>query len=330
MVETFADTLMVWVAAGSAFVLVASTWFAVLLLARLRQQRAAEKIETRLQLDERGRREVPWTLELWRDGQMVPAISPGQPLRERYEARFEILRNAMGWQMSTLAIILSYTSIILLALVVVLMLTENFVFALMAAVAAAVGPYVYVQRQIDRQNALFERQFSEALGLATRSLRAGQPLMGAFHLIVEEMDPPVSRVFEEICQEQALGMSLDAAVHRAAGKTMSPDMKLFAASMGIQLRSGGNVSEMMERLADVIRDRIRLHRRARVLTAQTQLSKRVLIAIPFVIFFVLYVVNRDYLAPLYETSVGRVLLLTACILLVAGTWIMNRIAVLRY
>jgi len=330
MLETGADTFVVWVTAASAFVLVASIWFGILLLARLRQQRAAEKIQARLRVDERGRRDVPWSLELWRDGQMVPAIFPGQPLRERWEAHFEILRNAMGWRMSTSAIILTYAAIILLALVLALLMTENFVFALMAAGAAGVGPYVYVQRQIDRQNALFERQFSEALGLATRSLRAGQPLMGAFHLIVEEMDPPVSRVFEEICQEQALGMSLDTAVHRAARKTMSPDMKLFAASMGIQLRSGGNVSEMMERLADVIRDRIRLHRRARVLTAQTQLSKRVLTAVPFVIFIALYVINRNYLAPLYETGIGRGLLLTACFLLVAGTWIMNRIAVLHY
>ena len=215
MLETGADTFVVWVTAASAFVLVASIWFGILLLARLRQQRAAEKIQARLRVDERGRRDVPWSLELWRDGQMVPAIFPGQPLRERWEAHFEILRNAMGWRMSTSAIILTYAAIILLALVLALLMTENFVFALMAAGAAGVGPYVYVQRQIDRQNALFERQFSEALGLATRSLRAGQPLMGAFHLIVEEMDPPVSRVFEEICQEQALGMSLDTAVHRA-------------------------------------------------------------------------------------------------------------------
>lgn len=330
MVETGAGSLMVWLAAGSAFVLVASIWFALLLLARMRQQRAADKIGARLQFDERGRREVPWRLELWRDGQMVPTIAPGQPLSERIEVRFEVLRNTMGWRASTLRIILCYAGIILLAALVALVLTGNFVFALMAAGAAAVGPYIYVQRQIDRRNALFERQFSEALSLATRSLRAGQPLMGAFRLIVDEMDPPVSSVFEEICQEQALGMSLYVAVHHAAQKTMSPDMKLFAASMGIQVKSGGNVAEMMERLADVIRDRIRLHRRACVLTAQTQLSKRVLIAIPFVIFMLLYVINREYLSPLYETSIGRGLLLTAFVLLVVGTWVMNRIAVLHY
>jgi hypothetical protein len=90
------------------------------------------------------------------------------------------------------------------------------------------------------------------------------------------------------------------------------------------------LAEMMDRLADVIRDRIRLHRRARVLTAQTQLSKRVLIAIPFVVFVILYVVNREYLLPLYDSSVGRIMLLTAGALLVVGTWVMNKIAVLHY
>ena len=71
-------------------------------------------------------------------------------------------------------------------------------------------------------------------------------------------------------------------------------------------------------------------RRARVLTSQTQLSKRILIAIPFVIFASLMVANADYISPLYTTFPGKVLLIIAGVLLLAGTWVMNKIAVLRY
>ena len=86
----------------------------------------------------------------------------------------------------------------------------------------------------------------------------------------------------------------------------------------------------MERLAKVIRDRLKLHRRARILTSQTQLSKRVLIAIPFVIFAVLYFISPGYLEPLYSTPMGRLLLIVAGACLLLGSWVMNRITILRY
>ena len=105
---------------------------------------------------------------------------------------------------------------------------------------------------------------------------------------------------------------------------------LFTASLVIQLRTGGNLADMLELLGHVIRDRRRLFRRVRTLTAQTQLSKRVLVVVPFVLFVMLYVLNPDYLKPLYATSTGVILLLTAGALLGVGTWFMNRIAILRY
>jgi tight adherence protein B len=107
-------------------------------------------------------------------------------------------------------------------------------------------------------------------------------------------------------------------------------MKLFATSVAIQLRSGGNLADMMDRLVAVMRDRIRLNRRARVLTAQTQFSKRVLIILPFAIFVLLNVLRPGYMEPLYTTPMGKGLLTAAAVSLVVGVWIMNRMAALRY
>jgi len=90
------------------------------------------------------------------------------------------------------------------------------------------------------------------------------------------------------------------------------------------------VADMMERLVAVIRDRIRLHRRARVLTAQTQLSKRVLIFMPFVMIALLMLTKPDYLVPMWETVAGRVMVGMAAGMLIIGSWMMNRIATLRY
>jgi len=87
---------------------------------------------------------------------------------------------------------------------------------------------------------------------------------------------------------------------------------------------------MMDRVAFVIRDRMKLSRRVRVLTAQTQFSKRVLLVLPFVIFMTLNLVNAKYMAPLYTTRTGQVLLMGAAASMIFGAWTMNRIAVLRY
>jgi tight adherence protein B len=140
----------------------------------------------------------------------------------------------------------------------------------------------------------------------------------------------VSTVFAEIIQQQQLGKSLEESIRATAAKSHSDDLKLFAASTIVQLRSGGNLADMMDRLVAVIRDRIRLQRRVRVLTAQTQFSKRILIGMPFVLIAMLFVLKPDYLSPLTETHTGRILVATAAVFLVVGSYVMNKIAVLKY
>ena len=125
-------------------------------------------------------------------------------------------------------------------------------------------------------------------------------------------------------------MSLEAALRQAAAKSTSPDLKLFATSVAIQLRSGGNLASMMEGLSAVIRDRMRLSQRVRVLTAQTQFSKRILAALPLVLFVLLNLINPQYVEPLYATTGGQLLLALAAAGVLLGVYVMNRMAVLRF
>ena len=99
--------------------------------------------------------------------------------------------------------------------------------------------------------------------------------------------------------------------------------------MVIQLRSGGNLADMMERVANVIRERNRLARRVKVLTAQTQMSKRILIAMPFFVFVLLNFVNPDYMRPLYSTFTGQMIMAAAAGGLLVGWMIMNWISKLE-
>jgi len=183
---------------------------------------------------------------------------------------------------------------------------------------------------ISKRTELFDQQFIDALDLACRSLRAGHPLVGALQLVAEEIGDPVGSIFDSICQQQTMGLSLEMAIHAAGKASSNEDMKLFAASLAMQMRSGGNLAHMMERLATVIRDRMRLNRRVRILTAQTQFGKRILIALPFVLMVVLSILNPKYIDPLFSTSTGQIMLSCGGISVLLGMWVMNRMAVLKY
>mgnify|MGYP003950495469 CR=1 FL=1 len=120
------------------------------------------------------------------------------------------------------------------------------------------------------------------------------------------------------------------ALLNASQKSRSPDMKIFATSVAIQLRSGGNLADMIDRVAWVVRERMRLSRRARVLTAEAQLSKWVLLALPLGMFVLLNVINPEYMDPFFNTFLGGVMMGVAVLMLAMGAWLMNRMAALKY
>lgn len=314
---------------GSVFGLVFSLWCIVLLYWRAKRARQDRQIRERLgygaALEDQAR-----VLRLWVDNKEATAVVPAQSRKLPLRARLEKMRKDADWEAPVASLLLGLTGILTLIFLTTLVTTGNPLLAILLTIMSGFIVYFIVERRIGKQQALFERQLLDALGLGARSLRAGHPLIGAFHLIVEEMNDPIRRVFAQICQEQELGVKLEEAIRKAALDTDNEDMKLFATSIIIQLRSGGNLADLIERLADVIRERMRLTRRVRVLTAQTQYSKRVLIAMPFIIFTILCLINPQYINPLLTTLTGRIVLSVALLNIVIGTWVMNRMALLRY
>ena len=183
---------------------------------------------------------------------------------------------------------------------------------------------------IAKQSALFERQLVDALGISARALRAGLPLLGSFQLISEEIDKPVGDIFYRICHEQLLGLDMKDSIRKVARNVYNPELKLFATAVAIQLQSGGNLADLMDSLASVIRTRMRLNRRVRVLTSQTQFSKRVLIALPLILFLIINIISPQYMEIFYTTTSGKWMLAIMASMVLFGTWVMNRLAILRF
>jgi tight adherence protein B len=323
--------LLDWMIAGMVFALVFSVWLGVVLVWAGRRRQRQERLEERFRIVAAPLRSESehHILRLWHEGHEVTTTAEGR-YRPTLISRLDRARQNAGWHLRAPMLLVLLAGIIVGAAALAFVLTGSLLSSIAVVVAVVVAANLYLHHCIDRREALFEARFLDALQIAVRSLRAGHPLIGAFHFIAEEGGPPVNELFEEVCQQQSLGMSLEDALRKVTDRYPSPDLRLFVSSVVVQLRGGGPLADMMERLADVIRDRMRVTRRARVLTAQTQFSKRVLLGLPVVLFAVLAVVNPHYLEPLFASDLGRVLLAVAGINLVLGTWVMNRLAVIRF
>ena len=332
----FNDPLSILIAVA-AFGLVLSVWLVGVLFWSMRKKKRIDEVADRLKLvqsagvkysampDESDGR----VLRLWRDGQEATTIVPGLDDSNGLLASLERTRINAGLESTLRSLILGGFGLLAFTGTVAYLLTDNVMMAIAGPIAVAVLVYIIIAQRVAKRQAVFERQLVDGLELAARSLRVGHPLVGSFRMISEEIGAPVGLLFGEVCQQQELGISLDEALRGVAARTHSDDLKLFATSVVIQLRSGGNLADMMERVANVIRERNRLARRVRVLTAQTQMSKRILLALPFFVFVLLNCINADYMRPLYSTFTGQIIIAIAAVGLLIGWITMNWISKLE-
>jgi len=326
-------TLLTYVA---LFGIVAAVWFAAVTFWYLRRSRRVQALNLRLnpaaaaagvagqaQQDQR-------VLRLWRDGVLAGETTVVDDQKLGLFARLERLRIDAGWSTPM------PRALALLALCMAAAFAAGWVIVGNVIVGGSVAAVIlfgfrgYLLHCVNKRSGAFEKQLIDSLDLGARSLRAGHPLSGAFRLISEEIEAPVGLVFAEIADQESLGVSLQDALRRAADASRSPDLRIFAASVIIQLRSGGNLADMMERVTWVIRERMRLNRRARVLTAEAQMSKWVLLALPIGLFAVLNFINSKYMQAFYTHWIGQLALVGIGVMMVIGGWVMGRMAKLKY
>ena len=312
----------------AVFVLVFSTWSICVVLWLAQYIRRQRQMRRRLGIGDEDTQRAQ-ALQLWRE-EYVARSETDQAQDKSLRAWLEKLRADAGWRAPVPIILLSVLSMATLVVVVTVALGTGVWIGLAGAAVVITVFWVVTERRIVSRVALFERQFVDSLGIAARALRAGHPLVGAFQLISQEVDDPLGGIFGDICQEQALGLDLKDSIQRVASTNHNVDLKLFATAVSIQMDSGGNLAELMDTLATVMRSRMQLHRRVRVLTAQTQMSKRVLMALPVLLFIVLNMLAPMYMRTFYETWTGRYLLGGMVTSVLLGAWLMSRISILRY
>lgn len=331
MLKHFADnpaqlwTLLLQV---SLFGLILAVWCGIVTVWYLRRSRREEELAARLNVHEHGASKER-VLRLWRDGEAAETYVPGKVTRTLGE-RLEQVRQDAGWTTPMPRALLLLGMALVIAPIASYIILKNPLPGIVLGIVIGIAFRGYLGSCLSKRTQLYEKQLIDALDLGGRSLRAGHPLSGAFRLVAEEIEAPIGVVFEEIVEQESLGVSVQDALKQAADRSRSPDMRIFAAAVIIQLRSGGNLADMMERVAWVIRERARLHRRARVLTAEAQLSKWVLLGMPAALFVIMSFLNAKYMKPFFTDWRGQIMVAAAVASMLIGGVVMNRMARLKY
>jgi tight adherence protein B len=312
---------------AAVFGLVFSVWCICIFLWLGQYISRLQSVQKRLGLAKKESDETQ-TLRLWR--QTRQDVAEGLAVRLTWAERMEGLRQATGWRAPVQTVFMGVAGATVMGFVITYLLGFGPMLALGVSATIVIVFWAYTKNCISKYTALFEQQLVDALGISARALRAGLPLLGSFQLISEEIDDPIGSIFFRICHEQLLGLDMKDSIRKVAKTVPSAELKLFATSVAIQLQSGGNLADLMDSLASVIRARMRLNRRVRVLTAQTQFSKRILIAMPIILFLLLNVLSPQYMQTFYTTTTGRYLLAIMISIVLFGAWVMNRMAVLRF
>jgi tight adherence protein B len=183
---------------------------------------------------------------------------------------------------------------------------------LVGALAGALTPTLVVMSIRRRRSAKMSEQLPDALDMMARSLRAGHALPSAFKLVASEMPNPVALEFGRAFEEQNLGMSFERAVLQMVKRTPgNRDLRIFAVSIIVQKETGGNLVEILEKIAETIRARYRFFGKLRTLTAEGRLSGVVLGALPIVTALLIGMSNPRYLSGLVATKMGQSFLVYA-------------------
>jgi tight adherence protein B len=191
--------------------------------------------------------------------------------------------------------------------------------ALLGLSIGTLGPMAYVRHKGKARREKLLSQLPTAFDLMARVLRAGQSVPQAFQAVADACEDPIASEFSQCQEQQNLGLLPEITLRDLARRTGVLDVKIFVMAMLIQRQTGGNLSELLERLATLVRERVRIRRSIRTLTAEGRLQAVVLLVLPVVMFFVMRLVNRKYADILLDHSM--VLLSMAGLMGMGALWI---------
>jgi len=211
------------------------------------------------------------------------------------------------------------------AILLVTIVTGNPALGVLAGVVGAAVPFLLVRRMARKRSALFAEQLPDALDLARAALQAGHGLMAALSVVADEFPDPIAQEFREVTEEVRLGLPLREALDNLSKRVDAPDIALLEIGILVTQDIGGNLAEVFDNIGHTIRERFKLQRETKTLTAQGRMSGTVLTALPILVAVGLSILNPGYFAPMFAPGKGRYMLAYAACSLLAGHFVIRRL-----
>ena len=183
-------------------------------------------------------------------------------------------------------------------------------------------PWIVLRIKRTRRLRTFEEAFPEALDLVSRALKAGHAFATGLKMVADEMPDPIGPEFRKTFDEQNFGLPLKDSLSNLTVRIPLLDVRFFSTAVLIQRETGGNLSEILENLAHVVRERFKILRQVRVYTAHGRLTGYVLLALPVFLMIALSFINPEHMQLLFREKIGHMLLGAAAVMQVVGyVWI---------
>lgn len=239
-----------------------------------------------------------------------------------------ILQAGLNWTVSRL--LLSCAALGLTAgLLVAYGAHQPLLISTLAGAAVGALPLLHVGRQRSKRLGKFERQLPDALDLITRALRSGHAFPSALQMVGEEMPDPVAAEFGIVHDEVNFGVSLQQALTNLSERIPLTDLRYFIVSVLIQRESGGNLTEVLGNLSRLIRERLKLMGKIKVLSSEGRLSAWILGLMPFGLAGAMYLVNPEFMSPLWKDPIGIAIIQYLLTMMVLGALVLMKIIKIR-
>lgn len=230
----------------------------------------------------------------------------------------------------TVAHLLAYCAAgFFIGLVIGLIIFSLWEMALLFAIVGAAIPLGVLSRQRRTRLQKIQRQLPEVADLIARSLKAGHALPATLKMVAEEMPEPICAEFRQLADEIHYGLGLPLALQRLAQRVPVDDLRFLVIAVLIQRDTGGNLSELMQNMSYLIRERLKLLGRVKALSAEGLLSGWILFLLPISMALLLYFVNPGYIGRLVDDQFGRLMLGIAAIQMLLGAVWMRHIVQIR-
>jgi tight adherence protein B len=332
LVGAFGGNLGLYLGIFAAFV-AAALFFGMLLWAPV--GRAGDRaLARRLRLytrgaDRKGKKETTGSaLSASAVGRRALSVVDKLPRPKNFDENMQKELDQAGWPLRSSEFIILQFGAFILGLLIGGVLLRRLWMGIVFGVVGAVLPRLLLTAQINRRSSQFLSQLPDTLQLLAGSLSAGYGFLQALDTIAKETVAPTSVEFARVLSEARLGRALEDALDSMAERVGGEDFRWVVLAINIQRQVGGNLAQLLTTVATTLREREQVRRQIKVLSAEGKLSAYILVALPFVLFGYLSLINPQYIHQLTNATIGKIMLIGAIVLIgIGGLWMRKMIKI---